>query len=95
MIVELDRDPQLYADGNIVEVSIFFYYNLHNNYTVGFFKWPRAPGAHNPAMDGFTVRRTGDVPTKIRVLMYLEHFPEQYKVRPELGKVLSSGGLLF
>lgn len=69
MVVELDRDPTLYPDGNIVE-------------------WPRAPGAHNPAMDGFTIRRTGDQPTKIRVVMYLEHFPEQYKVVPELGNIL-------
>ncbi|KAF8809814.1 SWI/SNF complex 60 kDa subunit [Phlegmacium glaucopus] len=69
MVVELDRDPALYSDGNIVE-------------------WPRAPGHHNPALDGFTVRRTGDLPTKIRIIMYLEHFPEQYKVLPELGNVL-------
>ncbi|EDR09451.1 uncharacterized protein LACBIDRAFT_319065 [Laccaria bicolor S238N-H82] len=59
MVVELDRDPTLYPDGNIVE-------------------WPRAPGAHNPAMDGFTIRRTGDQPTKIRVVMYV----------PELGNIL-------
>ncbi|KDR73958.1 hypothetical protein GALMADRAFT_250674 [Galerina marginata CBS 339.88] len=69
MVIELDRDPALYPDGNIVE-------------------WPRAPGHHNPALDGFTVRRTGDAPTKIRVVMYLDHFPEQYKVLPELGSVL-------
>ncbi|KAF8882811.1 SWI/SNF complex protein [Infundibulicybe gibba] len=69
MVIELDRDPALYADGNIVE-------------------WPRAPGHQNPALDGFTIRRTGDALTKIRVVMYLEHFPEQYKVQPELGSIL-------
>ncbi|KAF9528814.1 SWI/SNF complex 60 kDa subunit [Crepidotus variabilis] len=69
MVVELDRDPQLYADNNIVE-------------------WPQAPGHNNPVLDGFTVRRTGDTPTKIRVVMHLEHFPEQYRVLPELGTVL-------
>ncbi|KAJ3507246.1 hypothetical protein NLJ89_g6411 [Agrocybe chaxingu] len=69
MVVELDRDPTLYNDGNIVE-------------------WPRAPGHHNPALDGFTIRRTGDTPTKIRIVMYLEHFPEQYKVLPELSSIL-------
>lgn len=57
-----------------------------NDAFVGPVKWPRA-AVNNPAMDGFTVRRTGDVPTKIRVMIYLEHFPEQYKVRPELGEV--------
>ncbi|GLB44557.1 putative SWIB/MDM2 domain containing protein [Lyophyllum shimeji] len=69
MVVELDRDPSVYPEGNIVE-------------------WPRAPGHHNPALDGFTIRRTGDAPTKIRIVMYLDHFPEQYKVLGELGAVL-------
>ncbi|PFH47618.1 hypothetical protein AMATHDRAFT_67415 [Amanita thiersii Skay4041] len=69
MVIELDRDPTLYPDGNIVE-------------------WPRAPGHHNPVLDGFTVRRTGDSATRIRVVMYLEHFPEQYKVLPDLANVL-------
>ncbi|TFK69202.1 SWI/SNF complex 60 kDa subunit [Pluteus cervinus] len=69
MVVELDRDPTLYPDGNIVE-------------------WPRAPGHHNPVLDGFTIRRTGDTQTKIRVIIYLEHYPEQYKVQGELGEIL-------
>ncbi|KAG6865588.1 hypothetical protein C0991_001137 [Blastosporella zonata] len=69
MVIELDRDPSLYPEGNIVE-------------------WPRAPGHHNPALDGFTVRRTGDAPTKLRVVMYLDHFPEQYKIVGELGAIL-------
>ncbi|EGO02913.1 hypothetical protein SERLA73DRAFT_176377 [Serpula lacrymans var. lacrymans S7.3] len=67
MIVELDRDPALYPDGNILE-------------------WPRASNAQ--PLDGFTIRRTGDIPTKIRLIVHLEHFPEQYKVSPELGNVL-------
>ncbi|KDQ52354.1 hypothetical protein JAAARDRAFT_162811 [Jaapia argillacea MUCL 33604] len=67
MVVELDRDPSLYPDGNIIE-------------------WHRAPG--NAPQDGFTIRRTGDTPTKVRVLMYLEHQPEQYKVKAELANVL-------
>ncbi|RDB17579.1 SWI/SNF and RSC complexes subunit ssr3 [Hypsizygus marmoreus] len=69
MVIELDRDPMVYPEGNIVE-------------------WPRAPGHHNPAVDGFSVRRTGDTPTKVRVVMYLEHFPEQYKIVGDLGNVL-------
>ncbi|KAF8654747.1 hypothetical protein AX16_003402 [Volvariella volvacea WC 439] len=69
MVVELDRDPTLYPEGNIVE-------------------WPRATGNHNPPMDGFSIRRTGDTPTKIRVLIYLEHYPEQFKVHPELSAIL-------
>ena len=36
-------------------------------------------------LDGFTIRRTGDQPTKVRLIMYLEQTPEHYKVAPELG----------
>lgn len=85
MVVELDRDPTLYADGNIVEVSSHPLVFCH---FLDAFQWPRAPGHHNPAMDGFTIRRTGDVPTKMRIILYLDHFPEQFKVHPELGSVL-------
>ncbi|KAI0060153.1 BAR-domain-containing protein [Artomyces pyxidatus] len=67
MVIELDRDPALYPDGNVVE-------------------WHRNP-AH-PILDGFTVKRTGDTPTKIRLVLHLEHHPEQYKVHPDLGGVL-------
>ncbi len=83
MVIELDRDPALYPDGNIVEVSGFLVtFNLSTNV---FHQWPRATGHHNPVFDGFTVRRTGDMATKIRVIMYLDHFPDQFKVSPELG----------
>ncbi|KAK0483375.1 BAR-domain-containing protein [Armillaria novae-zelandiae] len=69
MIVELDRDPSLYPEGNIVE-------------------WPRATGLQNPVLDGFTVRRTGDAAVKLRIILYPDHYPEQYKVSPELGDIL-------
>ncbi|KAG6336738.1 hypothetical protein ID866_2343 [Astraeus odoratus] len=68
MIVELDRDPNLYPEGNIIE-------------------WPRAQGVR-PVLDGFTIKRTGDQPTRIRVIVHLEQNPEQYKVSPELGNML-------
>ncbi|KIY48606.1 SWI/SNF complex 60 kDa subunit [Fistulina hepatica ATCC 64428] len=51
-------------------------------------EWPRAPGAHNPALDGFTVRRKGDTATRIRIILYLNHSPPQYKVVPELANVI-------
>lgn len=85
MVIELDRDPALYPDGNIVEVSGYSVaFNLLTNV---FFQWPRATGHHNPVFDGFTVRRTGDMATKIRVIMYLDHFPDQFKISPDLGKL--------
>jgi len=67
MIVELDRDPTLYPDGNIVE-------------------WHQNPS--HPTLDGFTIRRTGDTPTKIRLVLQLQQYPEQFRVLPELGNIL-------
>ncbi|KAG7087361.1 hypothetical protein E1B28_013334 [Marasmius oreades] len=52
-------------------------------------EWPRATGSQNPLMDGFTVRRTGDTPTAVRVVIFLDHYPEQFKVAPELGNILA------
>ncbi|KAJ6533357.1 SWI/SNF complex 60 kDa subunit [Mycena sp. CBHHK59/15] len=51
-------------------------------------EWPRATGQQNPPLDGFTIRRKGDAPTKVRLIMYLEHYPEQFRVIPELGNIL-------
>jgi hypothetical protein len=39
-----------------------------------------------PELDGFTVRRTGDTPTNVRIIMYVKHSPEQYKLKDELGE---------
>lgn len=30
----------------------------------------------------------GDQPTKVRILLHVEHYPEQFKVHPDLGSVL-------
>ncbi|EIN05710.1 BAR-domain-containing protein [Punctularia strigosozonata HHB-11173 SS5] len=72
LIIELERDPSVYPDGNIVE-------------------WHRqANNVNNPQaqLDGFTIRRTGDQPTRIRVVLHLTQEPEVFKVHPELGDIL-------
>ncbi|TFK97535.1 SWI/SNF complex 60 kDa subunit [Pterulicium gracile] len=52
-------------------------------------EWPSgAPGQH-PPLDGFTVRRTGDNLTNVRVVLYLDHQPPQFKVHPELANVIA------
>lgn len=72
LVVDFERDPMLYPDGNTVE-----------------WRRPQAvPQAAPPAVDGFTVRRTGDVPTKARIMLYLDHYPDQFKVHPDLGAIL-------
>jgi len=69
MMVEFDRDTNVYPENNIVE-------------------WPRATGNQNPSLDGFTIRRTGDSLTNIRIVIYLDHYPEQYRLSPELSNIL-------
>ncbi|KAI0632673.1 SWI/SNF complex 60 kDa subunit [Trametes polyzona] len=49
-------------------------------------EWIRSP--NQAPLDGFTIRRKGDTPTKIRIVMHLEQQPEQYKVHPDLGNIL-------
>ncbi|PCH42853.1 SWI/SNF complex 60 kDa subunit [Wolfiporia cocos MD-104 SS10] len=49
-------------------------------------EWLRGP--QQAQLDGFTIRRKGDAPTRIRVLLHLEQQPELYKVHPELGNIL-------
>ncbi|KAI0281338.1 SWIB/MDM2 domain-containing protein [Russula brevipes] len=41
-----------------------------------------------PILDGFTIRRTGDTPAKVRLVLNLQQYPEQFRVAPELGNVL-------
>ncbi|KAF5392127.1 hypothetical protein D9757_003196 [Collybiopsis confluens] len=69
MMVEFDRDPNVYPENNIVE-------------------WPRATGHQNPPLDGFTIRRTGDISTTVRIVMYLDHYPEQYSLSQDLSNLL-------
>ena len=85
MVVELDRDPALYTDGNIVEVRQLHIYGfkVHDMYSAHS-QWHQNPS--HPALDGFTIRRTGDTPTKVRLILHLQQYPEQFRVLPELGE---------
>ena len=42
-------------------------------------------GPNQPALDGFTIRRKGDAPTKVRTVIYLDQQPEQFKLHADLG----------
>ncbi|KAG5219899.1 SWI/SNF complex component [Salix suchowensis] len=87
MVVEMDRDPAVYPESNIVEVSMFASPLGSDHYTL--LSVARASSHQNPVLDGFTIRRTGDVLTQIRLILFLDHMPEQFKVAPELAAVLS------
>ena len=47
-------------------------------------QWHQNPS--HPILDGFTIRRTGDAPTKIRLILHLLQHPEQFRVLPDLGR---------
>ena len=49
------------------------------------YQWHQSPS--NPILDGFTIRRTGDTPTKVRLILHLQQYPEQFQVLPELGEI--------
>jgi hypothetical protein len=49
------------------------------------FQWQQNPS--HPTLDCFTIRRTGDTPTKVRVILQLQQSPEQFRVLPELGEI--------
>ncbi|KAH9980570.1 SWI/SNF complex subunit [Russula compacta] len=49
-------------------------------------EWHQNPS--HPTLDGFTIRRTGDTPTKVRLILHLQQYPEQFRVAPELGNIL-------
>ncbi|KAJ3982312.1 hypothetical protein F5890DRAFT_1530444, partial [Lentinula detonsa] len=55
MMVEFDRDTNVYPENNIVEAR-----------------------HHNPPLDDFTIRRTGDVPTNIRVSITIPNTYESH-----------------
>lgn len=72
MIVEIQRDQNLYAESNIVE-------------------W-RKELMPIKDTDGFEIRRRGDEPVEVRILMALDGQPERYKVSPQLAKLLHITG---
>ena len=85
MIVELDRDPAQYPDSNVVEVrgqASSPSFRAHEKS-----QWVRS-ATNQQALDGFTIRRRGDSVTRVRVLLYLDQYPEQFKIHPELGSIL-------
>lgn len=101
VVVELIRDPTLYPAGdNIVE-----WHRPTPSVPPPSANMPPAgenaiPGSGNaldaptvpiaePALDGFEIKRTGTVPVKARIVIYLAHVPERYALSPELGALLN------
>lgn len=94
--IEIDRDPTVYADTNHVQWnadSRWGNYSLLGAYTAipgpGEAATPAggAPSGATP-LDGFTITRTGDVPTSLRITINVNHIPERIKLSPQLAPVL-------
>ena len=92
MVVDLERDPNLYTDGNVVEVSlnhaIVYTTSPSSEHNHQWHRPQQTPNAQPYALDGFNVRRTGDSQVKIRVIIHLDQYPEQFKVDPELSSII-------
>lgn len=96
LAIEMDRDPTVYADTNHVQWNSdprFANYNLLGAYPTA----PPAaettiPAAPTPSganpLDGFTITRTGDVPTMLRITLNINHIPDRIKLSPQLAPIL-------
>ncbi|CAG8466653.1 10824_t:CDS:10 [Acaulospora colombiana] len=67
VIVELDRDPELYPEGSLIE-------------------WNKTPDAEE--VDGFEIKRKGDVNLKAKIYLNIDQQPPRYKLSPELSEIL-------
>ncbi|CAG8517920.1 18231_t:CDS:10 [Acaulospora morrowiae] len=67
IIVELDRDPELYPEGNLIE-------------------WNKIPDSEE--VDGFEIKRKGDVNLKAKIYLNIDQQPARYKLSPELSEIL-------
>lgn len=76
MMIEFDRDPTLYPEGNIIEWPRTSNPN------------PSSSSASNPQLDGFEVKRQGDQPVQVRLVFYPQQYPEQFKINEPLASIL-------
>ena len=122
--IEMDRDPNVYADTNHVQWTPQQHWAVYSTY--GFYPHLVAqqqsqaaaasatgtttaadgdtaadsaattsqPGASttpiNPAapLDGFTLTRSGDAPTALRITLHVHHNPERFRLPPILSQLL-------
>ena len=100
IVVELVRDPALYPAGdNIVEWHKPTPSIAPPSASVPVGGESAIPGTGNaldaptiaisePSLDGFEVKRTGNIPVKARTVIYLNHTPERYALSPDLAVLL-------
>lgn len=95
--VEMDRDPTVYPDTNHVQWTDRGGWGSYN--AIGVCPPPvnkppgdtsATPSADNPmeGLNGFVLTRTGDVPTRLRVAIHLNHNPERIKVNAPLAAII-------
>lgn len=93
----MDRDPNVYADSNHVQWTAdprWMSYNTFGQYPPANAKptptdtQPNTTPAASAPLDGFEVARTGDVPTRLRITIHLNHIPDRIKLSPQLASIL-------
>lgn len=99
-VVELVRDSALYPDagGNLVEwhrptPSVAPASGMQAGGGAGGLggtQGMEAPlvASAEPALDGFEIKRKGDMPTKVKIVLYPAYTPERYSLAPELANLL-------
>jgi SWI/SNF-related matrix-associated actin-dependent regulator of chromatin subfamily D len=96
LVIEMDRDPNLYPDTNHVQWTADPRWSNYN--ILGAYVTPPSgtdtttSGASSTSgsapLDGFNITRTGDVPTSLRITIQINHVPERIKLSPHLANIL-------
>jgi SWI/SNF-related matrix-associated actin-dependent regulator of chromatin subfamily D len=87
IVVELDRDVNLYPEGNIIEVSSFIRSDLTNNVTLLCVQWHKQPDAAE--YDGVEIKRNGDMNVNARIILDHEYNPQKFKLSDGLARLIN------
>jgi hypothetical protein len=91
MVIELDRDPAFKVVSQLQycpdREDIMYPFRAYVPFPP-LSQWHQSP--LHPTLDGFTIRRTGDTPTKVRLILHLQQYLEQLRVLRVLCKTYMS-----
>lgn len=86
IIVELDRDPDMFPEGNITEVSVNWVLLNKRHSNPSFFQWHKQ--ASSTDSDGIELKRKGDVAVNARIILVPDFNPNKYKVASGLSDLI-------
>ncbi|PVF97663.1 hypothetical protein CPB86DRAFT_415798 [Serendipita vermifera] len=96
LVIEMDRDPNVYPDTNHIQWTADPRWSNYN--ILGAYVTPPPAGDNTASgtsssngsspLDGFNITRTGDVATPLRITIQINHVPERIKLSPHLANIL-------